>query len=142
MLEFIGINWLAVVVVIVLHQILGFLWYGPLFGDRWLTAMGKSKEELGSPPLAISVGAVASAVMAFALALILNAANVADWVTGFDFGLIAGIGFVAAAATTSSVFEGTNRTVLSIGLGYQVLGLAIMGLVLGGWSSWGLPMLG
>ena len=30
-----GINWIAVIVAVVLVQVLGFLWYGPLFGAMW-----------------------------------------------------------------------------------------------------------
>ena len=45
-MEFSGISWLAVVVAIVANMVLGFVWYGPIFGKAWMKAVGKSEDEL------------------------------------------------------------------------------------------------
>jgi len=42
MLEFTGLNWLAILVATVAGFALGGIWYGPLFGDTWLAALGKT----------------------------------------------------------------------------------------------------
>ncbi len=42
------VNWLAVAVTAIVTFALGALWYGPLFGKAWLSAVGLKKEELGS----------------------------------------------------------------------------------------------
>jgi len=34
------INYLAVLVAVVLQFVLGFLWYGPLFGEPWMEMVG------------------------------------------------------------------------------------------------------
>lgn len=34
------VNWLAIVAAAVAAFVVGFLWYGPLFGKRWADAMG------------------------------------------------------------------------------------------------------
>jgi hypothetical protein len=48
-MEFFGqVNWVAVVLGAVFSMLLGFLWYGPLFGKLWLRSIGKKQEELSS----------------------------------------------------------------------------------------------
>lgn len=34
------VNYLAILVAAVLSMVLGFLWYGPLFGKEWTKLMG------------------------------------------------------------------------------------------------------
>ena len=46
-----GVNWIAVIVATVLLEVLGFLWYGPLFGAAWTAAMA-------NPPIADAAGAM------------------------------------------------------------------------------------
>jgi hypothetical protein len=50
MLSFAGLNVWALLVTTFLGFVLGGVWYSPLaFGRRWLTAIGKTERELGSP---------------------------------------------------------------------------------------------
>ena len=42
------INYVAVVVGAVLHMVIGFLWYGPLFGQTWMELVGLTKEKIES----------------------------------------------------------------------------------------------
>jgi hypothetical protein len=125
------VNWLAVLVAVVVHQIVGFLWYGPLFGRLWMEGIGKTREELGSPTTALITAAVSALVMAFALALLLTVPEDVNVGTGLIFGAIIGIGFVATTAATRAAYEDTNRTVLLLGIGYQIIGLLIMGAIIG-----------
>ncbi len=46
MLDFVGLNWWAILVATVVAFGIGGLWYGPLFGQAWLKAMGKTEEEI------------------------------------------------------------------------------------------------
>lgn len=131
MLNLGSVNWLAVVIATVVHQVLGFLWYGPLFGRQWTEAMGKPPEEMGNPRAAITVSMVCAVVMAAAMGLLLTLPPIVNTVVGVVVGLVAGLGFVAATAVTGNAFEGGSRKVLVIGLGYQVVGLMIMGGIIG-----------
>ena len=38
------VNYLAIIVSAVLMMVIGYVWYGPLFGKRWATLMGLSPE--------------------------------------------------------------------------------------------------
>jgi multidrug transporter EmrE-like cation transporter len=128
-----NINWLAVIVAAVIHQALGALWYGPLFGAAWLAGMGKTREEVSGAGPAYAVSALASLIAAVALALFLTLPDSVSLGSGIGYGLVAGIGFAATTIVTQSVFEDKNRTVTWIYLGYQVVGLAVMGAILGAW---------
>jgi hypothetical protein len=46
----VDINVLAAIVATIAHQVLGFLWYGPLFGKLWLREVGKTREEIAQGP--------------------------------------------------------------------------------------------
>ena len=39
-------NWLAVVIAAVVSIVLGFLWYGPLFGKTWMRMTGHTKKDM------------------------------------------------------------------------------------------------
>ena len=34
-----GVNWIAVAIAFVALEALGFVWYGPLFGAKWMAEM-------------------------------------------------------------------------------------------------------
>jgi len=58
------INWLAVLAATVAHQVIGFLWYGPLFGKMWMRAIGLNAEQVGSGTSSIIIASLAALVMA------------------------------------------------------------------------------
>ncbi len=127
------IPWLGVVVAVVAGQIIGFLWYGPLFGAPWRTAMGITPEQMQDRSgLAgtVGVGVVASIVAAIALALLMSFADSPDATTGWQVGVLAAL-VVAAWIVTAMVYEKTNRTIARIAIGNQVVTLIVMGVVLG-----------
>lgn len=133
MLDFGAISWLGVIAATIAHQVLGFLWYGPILGKRWMVAMGldpaQQRMAPDAKPLIISM--VCALVMAIAMGLILTLVAGVDTGVGIVVGLIIGVGFVGATAVTGHVFEGRSREVLIIGLGYQILGIVIMGAIIG-----------
>ena len=54
-----AINWLSVLIAVVAAQVLGFLWYGPLFSKQWMAALGWTPEQMkeegpGPAPLSLS----------------------------------------------------------------------------------------
>ena len=65
-----SVNWLAVVVSIIANMVIGALWYGPLFGKRWMQELGLTMEDIQSgqmwQPYLIAI--LNSFLMAFVLA--------------------------------------------------------------------------
>jgi hypothetical protein len=130
------VNWLAVLAATVAHQALGALWYGLVFRDTWLRAMGMTPEEIQteSPGGEMAFGAVASLLSALALALILTLVESPAAGDGMALGAVAGIGFVAASTFMNGVYE-QKSPVLSVLFGaYYTLGLVVAGAILGAWQ--------
>jgi uncharacterized protein DUF1761 len=132
-MDFDRINWLAVLAATVANGVLGFLWYGPLFGKIWLRAVGRSQEETGQAGPSIALSIFSGLLAAFALALLLTVPDNVGVGEGIRFGAIAGLGFAVTSKVTSSAFEGTNGTVTLLFATYQIVGYIIMGAILGAW---------
>ena len=130
------VNWLAVLAGTVAHQALGALWYGLVFRDTWLRAMGKTPEEIQTeaPGGEMALGAVASLASVVALALILTAVDDPAIDDGIALGTVTGIGFVAASTFMNGIYE-QKAPVLSVLFGaYYTVGLVAAGAILGAWQ--------
>jgi hypothetical protein len=125
-----GINWIAVLVSAVAAMIVGAAWYSSyLFGNRWLTAIGKTtREELGSPALAMVIALVGYVVMAAALAWLMP--DDATLAVGLMYGFLVWLGFVAASTAIASAFEGGIGAVQWIYLGNGLVILLVMGAII------------
>ena len=128
-----AINPLAVIVATIVHQALGTLWYGPLFGKRWQAAMGRTMGQMGSATRAIVISTVAALVTALVLAVLIESLGGASLLTGLVIGLVVGVGMVATTATTRGAYEGSSTLVSTLFIGYEVVGLMLMGAIIGAW---------
>lgn len=127
------VNWLAVVAATVAAQLLGFLWYGPVFGKMWLEGVGKSKEQVGSPGAGYVVAILASFVANLTIALVLNLVDSPGLPEGLAWGIIIGIGFVATSSLTTAAFDERKPVITWLFIGFQVLSYAVAGAILGAW---------
>lgn len=131
-----AINWLAVVVGTIGYQVLGALWYGPLFGSKWMDAMGYAgPEETGMeiPTKGIAITGVGSLVATIALAVIVEEVGATTWEVGLGLGLLVGVGFVATTALQAVPFEERPWLVYVLGVTYNVIALAGIGVLLAVW---------
>ena len=80
----IPINYWAVLVAAIIRVAIGFAWYSPvLFLNPWLKETGITLEAMrAGTPKALAVDVVASLLMAFALANIIGASGITDWLNG------------------------------------------------------------
>ena len=90
-----GINWIAVMVGVILANVLGFVWYGPLFGKPWMRAIGKSQEELRGSPMMYAVTVIASLITMIVLAASVQAFGSVTLVEGAIVGAALAIGLYA-----------------------------------------------
>ncbi len=129
------INYLAVIAAALSTFLIGALWYSPLlFNDAWMKASGLKKEDVAGGNMAKIFG------LAFVFELIM-AANLAAFLAGADTtiqwgataGALAGIGWVALAIGTLSLFERRSWTYTLINGGYFAVSFIVMGIILGAW---------
>ena len=129
-----AINWLAVLVAVVAMQVVGFLWYGPLFSKTWLAASGKTREDVGANSTPIIVSIIASVLSAVALAIILTMSDTPDLVSGIKIGLLTSIGLVAASVVVQGSYEDRNPTLTWLYCGFLIVSLTAMGAIIGAWQ--------
>jgi hypothetical protein len=130
--EFGDINWLAVVVAVVASQIIGFIWYGPLFQKQWMAALGKTEADMsGNAGPAIVIGIICSTVITIALALLLTLWDPIDLKNGVKAGLFMAIGFVIPYIVLTTMYEERSRALMWIAVSNQLVTAAVVGGILG-----------
>ncbi len=134
MLDFGSINWIAVVVGVIASNVLGFLWYGRLFGKRWMSMIGKTEDEIEANPTMYLITALSSALTMIVLALVVDAFGAGDFVEGLIIGAVANIGLSATSTFVYTTFEGPPLGVWGLFVIYQLLIFALMGGVFAVWT--------
>jgi hypothetical protein len=135
-----SINYLAVLVAGLIPMILGSIWYGPLFGKKWMELVGKSEEELKAsfnPMKSYGVTFVFALLMAYVLAHVLNAFGDAYGQTGLWAGIEGGfwvwLGFVLTVSWQQVAFSGQSMMLWVLNVLYNLVALICMGALLGSW---------
>ncbi len=131
----IPINYLAVLVAAILRIAVGFVWYSPvLFLRPWLKETGVSLEAMrAGTPKALAVDVAASLLMAFALANIIGASGITDWLNGALAGFWVWLAFQAMLLLTLWGYENRSLRLIAINLGNNLIALVLMGALLAVW---------
>jgi len=118
----------------------GALWYGPLFGQKWMDLIGKTEEELRAgfnPTKSYGVTWVFALLMALVLAHVSGAWYDAYQVEGVMSGIQTGfwiwLGFVLTIGWQRVAFEGTDLMLWMLNSLYNLVTLMAMGALIGGW---------
>ena len=132
------VNLFAVLVAGVVPMVIGALWYGPLFGKRWIALMETTEEELreGFNPLKVhGVGFVLALVTAYVIAQLvaevspesvsLMGGGGGSAMVGVHVALMALVAFVLPAAHQSVTFEGRKAGLAWLNVAYN--GVALLG---------------
>ena len=135
------VNYIAVLACVVVAMVLGYIWYGPLFGKEWMRLMGINRDSMsgGDKNMGMLYGiqAVGALVMAFVMshALIFAAAYLHE--SGISAGLQTGFwnwaGFVAPVTIGMVLWEGKPWKLWMIIAGYWLLTMCTMGVILALW---------
>ncbi|MCI0533583.1 DUF1761 domain-containing protein [bacterium] len=141
----IDINYAAVLVSAIAAIIVGFIWYGPLFGKPWADMMGlrfnspeekKAMQKKAIPSyIASFIGAI---IMAYVLSHSLTFASAYLNSEGVSAGLMAGfwnwLGFVAPITIGIVFWDNKPWKLWFINAGYWLVILLVMGAILGAWA--------
>ena len=135
------INMLLVFLAAVSSMVIGWLWYGPVFGKPWMKMMGftqASMDEAKKKGMGKAYGLmfVGSLVMAYTLAHSLVFASTYMHVMGYPAGLMSGFwswfGFVAPVTMGGVLWEGKSWKLWALNNGYYLVTLLAMGCILSG----------
>ena len=130
-------NYLAILVAFILVTGLGFLWYGPLFGEPWMGMVGLDPDNIEAPSAAIWISNfIASIIPIVALAWLFQKITVESGLKGALIGLMIGFCFVFLTRMTSNLFEGRPYALSWITGGFDMVALTLTGLILGAWRKY------
>ena len=143
------VNLLAVLVAGIVPMVVGALWYGPLFGKRWLQLMETTAEEIqekGINPLkTYGVSFLLALVTAFILAQLFagmgGAARVVsiagksgDALAGVYLALMALIAFILPVGYQSVAYEERKAGLFWLNLGHNGVALLGQAVIVAVWS--------
>jgi hypothetical protein len=127
-----NVSLVATLVATVVGFALGALWYGPLFGRQWMTAVGLSADAIRrdvNPAATYGTTFVLGLLASYVFGLFLGPnPGVAFSVAA---GAAAGIFWVATALATNYLFEGRRASLIVINGGYHAVRFALIGLSFG-----------
>ena len=133
------INWLAVIAASLVGFVVGFLWYGPVFGKAWMAESGMTEEKAkeGNMGKIFGLSFIFQFIMAYCLAMFFfgtpeGAAQITIGSATF-YGFLTGAGWILPAFAISGLFEQKSWKLILIHGGYWVVTFTLMGLVLGAW---------
>lgn len=124
----------AIVVATLSTFVIGFLWYGPLFGSTWMEAAGLSEEDVEDANMVSLFGTafVLQLVMAVNLAFFLNDPSI-GLPQGALYGFLVGFGWVFLALAVNSLYEQRSWSYIFVNGGYWTVSFTVMGAILGAW---------
>ena len=129
-----SINGWAVLVAAVVGYAIGAVWYAPpVFGKRWLAALGKSKDQLGDPLKPMVVQFFLALVIAAVLAAVVVRFGAVTWIEGAAIGFVLSVGLVSTSLLTAWMFCSLNMKLYWLQVGYKVVTITAMGAILGAW---------
>ncbi len=133
------INHIAVWANIVLLHVLGFLWYGPLFGDSWMEMVGITMEdaEAGSAAAGLWItNFIATVIPMYVLAWLFTKLNVDNPVKGLLTGLLIAFSFNFLSTMTGDMFAQNPYALSWITGGFELVAFSIAGFILGAWRKY------
>ena len=119
-------------VTILILIVLGGIWYGPLFGQAWLSANGMTADQMKanfSPARSYGITFLINLITAHLFAMFLGSG--VGWAAGVQYGLVAGVVWVAGSYAITYQFESRPTSLLIINGGYHAVRFGLFGLIIG-----------
>lgn len=131
------INYVAILAAVVANVVIGFLWYGPLFGKTWAGLLGIdfTKKPGGAAMAKSMLFMIAGAfLMAYVFYHGLIFGNAYLGTTGISAGLQAAfyywLGFIVPVTWGVVIWENKPWKLFFINAGYYLVALGVMGIIL------------
>ena len=123
--QFSDINYLAILVVWIVHIVIGLIWFRPeLFGKEWSRITGK---ELKPAKKWLIPGLIGHLLMVFALVILIKLTDSNTGFSGLFIGLLTWIGFVVPMESGELVWEKIPFRLFLLRTGNQLIAIAVSG---------------
>lgn len=136
------VNYMAVLMAAVANMVLGFLWFGPVFGKLWMKHSGMTSEMMEAAKKqgmgkSYALMALGSLLMAYVLSHALIFASSYLGTSGVSAGLQTGfwnwLGFVAPVTIGVVLWDRKSWGHWAVTYLYYLVGLMMMGVILAMW---------
>ncbi|CAN5142247.1 DUF1761 domain-containing protein [soil metagenome] len=126
---------MAVIVAALVPMIVGSIWYGPLFGKRWMKLAGVKEMGMGKDGMTkfYALMLITSLVISYVLARFVIGMGALDMVSGALVGFWAWLGFVVAIKLSEYLADGRPMDLYYLDIAYRLVTLVVMGAILGIW---------
>jgi hypothetical protein len=125
------------VVCAVVYWLLGGLWYGVVFSQRWMALENITEAQARGTNVALPylITFVLDLLIAFVLAQICSWRNANTAGRGAAIGVLLWAGIVGPITYTTHMYEMRPKELFAINEFYPLLGLCLMGVMLGVWPK-------
>lgn len=137
-MDTVSINYWAVLIAALVHMVLGALWYGPLFGKKWVRLSwgnedGIARERMSARLHSYLWAFLAMLIMAYVLAHFALFMNVDTVSRALALTFWLWVGFIATIRLNSILWEGKPKELYVLDISYHFVGLLLMSLILALW---------
>ena len=133
----IEVNLLAVLVAAIVSMIIGYLWYGPLFGKYWMKLSGHSmasmKKMKMTPMMAMFLMFIGSLITAYILGVVVGLANAGTIAEGAMVGFWVWLGFAMPLHAGVFLWEGKPVNLFWLNTFQYLITILIMASILAVW---------
>lgn len=137
MLDFTGINYIAVAIAWLISMVIGGYWYSPAgFGKQWskMSGVDMMKTPKSETNRAIKFVAISCLLQSLVLALILNSLHVEDVVNGIFVSLVLWFGFAALTTVGNTLYMRQSWKFWWLNASYFLVIMVINGGILSIWQ--------
>lgn len=128
------VNWLAVIGAAIVAFAVGGIWYGPLFGKRWMELIGKRPEEIGNPTIPLVVSFFTALVAATALAVLVTPfAN--DLLTAAFVGLLVWVASGLVLKLNDLMYGGRPAGLFYLDSIHHLIAIVVMAIIVSTFRS-------
>jgi hypothetical protein len=125
----------AAIVAAIVYWLWGALWYW-VFGNQWLALNHMTAADRNpSSPAPYIVSILMAFVLAYGTAIALGHDEERTSLQGIQFGVFVGFLFLASTMLTAYVYEGRPIGLWVLNSAYEIVGLALIGAIIGGWKK-------
>jgi len=128
-MPYVVINYWAVLVAGIVAMVIGFLWYGPIFGKSWMKLMGMNAESMKGKK-----NGMGGKYLVMFIGTLIAACVLADWVDGVQGGFWVWLGFYATQQIGSVLWEGRSTKLFTLNTLHSLVSLVVVGAILASWN--------
>jgi hypothetical protein len=134
------INYPAVLVATIVHFLIGGLWYGLLFSNKFIELIAWSPEKLQemqnhNPAKEMMIAFISALVLVYILAHFVQYTKARTALDGIQTAFWLWLGFIATTQLATVVFEERKLGLYLINVGYQFVACSLAGVILTLWKS-------